>query len=184
MYVNAYRRLFVLGVGSLALSGCASLTPQTRIELQRHDEQLVQSRPGRFVVQAISTPASDELRGSQGRFEWLEYRSPQTTRTLLIIVGAFGQSLGGIEETQTELHGEPRLRLFDEQGRLIDSQQQSQLVTMLAGQHVPAGRAQIAALQELMKFIAQAAHAGQRVHETNLMADGLQLQFRVAFDAQ
>ncbi len=184
MQENFRRRLFFLGVYSLALSGCASLAPQKRIELQRQNEILEQSRAGRFIVQALGAAASDNARGSQGRFEWLQYRASESSRRLLIIVNAFGQSLGGIEAIQIRPTDKQTLHVFDQQGVLINPQQQLQLLSSLAGQTVQDLSAQDSVMAALMTFVSQAAQSEQRIHETDLKLSDMTLRFRLAFDAQ
>jgi outer membrane biogenesis lipoprotein LolB len=184
MQENFRRRLCFLGAYSLLLSGCASLAPQRRIELQRQDEKLAQSRAGRFIVQTLDTSGPNNKRGSQGRFEWLQYNSPESSRQLLIIVSAFGQSLGGIEAIQIRPTVKQTLHVFDGQGMLVTPEQQLQLLSSLAGQTVQDLAAQDSVMAALMAFVSQAAESEHRIHETDLKLSNMTLRFRLAFDAQ
>jgi hypothetical protein len=178
------RRLIVLGVVSLITSGCASLSTPRHVQLQGPEETLEKSRAGRFSVQVLERPSLENPRGSQGRFEWLHYRSAQGARKLLLVIGPFGQSLGGIEQYTPNSGNATSLYLFDEQGLIVDPGQQWALLSSLAGQPLQGNSAQARALKKLMQFLANAIESEQRVHETELQLTDLTLRFRIAFDAQ
>ncbi len=162
------RRLLALGALAFIASGCASLQqPPRQLELQRPNETLARSATGRFVLQS-QNPLAEPVQGSQGRFEWLEYQSGSSLRRVLIVVGPFGQSLGGIEETIAPGQPGSRLYLFDDQGRLTTPER---------GNDLPA-------LQSLMRFIESRVGAYGPVHETEIVMESTPFRLRIAFDAQ
>jgi hypothetical protein len=178
------RRLLVLGVVSLINAGCASLSTPSHVQLQGPEETLEKSRAGRFSVQALETPPLESPRGSQGRFEWLHYRSADGARRLLLVIGPFGQSLGGIEQRAPNSGNTTSLNFFDSQGLIVDPSQQWELLSSLAGRPLQGNSAHARALEKFMRFLADATESEQRVHETELPLSDLTLRFRIAFDAQ
>lgn len=152
--------------------------------LGRPDETLVTSRSGRFSVQVIETPPAENPRGSQGRFEWLEYQSAAARRRLLLVIGPFGQSLGGVEQIEPSTHQESSLRVFDEQGLIVDRQAQWQLLSSIAGQPLEDSTTDIRALKTIMEFLATATRSDQRVQEIQLSLALWRLRFRIALDTQ
>jgi hypothetical protein len=178
------RRLIALAVVALITSGCASVSTPRHVQLQGPEETLEKNRAGRFSVQVLETPALENPRGSQGRFEWLHYRSAQGARELLLVIGPFGQSLGGIEQRVSNSSNTASLYLFDEQGLIVDPAQQWELLSSLAGRPLQGNSTQARALEKFMRFLADATESEQRVHETELQLTDLTLRFRIAFDAQ
>ena len=101
------------------LSGCA--TPQhdgrERLVLERPGDVIHQSLTGRFVIR-VQLPGTDEEKGGQGKFEWLDFGS----REVLMLLGPLGQSAGTIELSQH------MLKTFNDRGRRLDDEEQLQLL--------------------------------------------------------
>ena len=184
MHDRFRRRMLCLGLMPLIVYGCSSTTELRRLELQRADEAIQANRAGRFSVQVLETPPVEPQRGSQGSFEWLEYRSAQASRSLLLIIGPFGQFLGGIEQRQEYASGQTQLRLFDEQGQILQLDEQWRLISSVAGKPLEASPEHAFALEQLMQFLSMSAKSQQRIHETTVQVPGVALQFRLVFDTQ
>ncbi len=184
MQVFSRRRLLTLGALTFLLQACSSPPKQRQIELQGPGETLVQSRTGRFSVQVMETPPQENPRGSQGRFEWLEYQSAQQTRRLLLIIGPFGQSLGGIEQVTLGLRKEFTLNFFDEQGLLLEKHEQWRLLSSLAGRPIKEDAMHRQAMQTFTRFLADAITSERRVHDIEMPLADIALRFRIALDAK
>jgi hypothetical protein len=178
------RHLLAFALLATVLSGCSTPPKQRQLELQRPDETLVKSHAGRFSIQVIETPAAENPRGSQGRFEWLEYQSAKATRRLLLIIGPFGQSLGGVEQVRTVNGQDFTLSLFDGQGMVLENEAQWQLLASLAGQTLEESSSQRQALQPFMQSIADTLESGQQLKELEMPLAQARLRFRIVLDAQ
>ncbi len=179
------RRLLALGATAFVVYGCSAIPQQRHLELQRPDETLIKSRAGRFSVQVIETPAPESPRGSQGRFEWLQYQSGQSTRSLLLIIGPFGQSLGGIEKNQSSsMQQDFTLSLFDEQGFIVEQKEQWRLLSSLAGRAIEENSVTSQTLNSFMGFVTAATASDLRVQEIEIPLADIALRFRIALDAQ
>lgn len=178
------RRLLALGFLSVFIQGCSSLSRKGPVTLGQPDETLVRNRAGRFSVQVIETPPAENPRGSQGRFEWLEYQSAGARRRLLLVIGPFGQSLGGVEQIEPSAQQDFSLRVFDEQGLIVDRPAQWQLLSSIAGQPLEDSTTDIRTLGTIMEFLATAAKSEQRVQEIELPLALWRLRFRIALDTQ
>ena len=178
------RRLFLVGALSAIAQACSSIPKHTLLELQRDNENTEVNRAGRFVAQVLQASQPEASRGSQGSFQWLEYRSERAMRRLLLIIGPLGQPLGGIEQ-QLEAMGEPgALRVFDEQGQPLHTDEQKRMLVWLVGNSLNTHDTQLSILKQLMEFLATAAKSEQRIHETVVPLPDITLRFRLAFDAQ
>lgn len=184
MQVFSRRRLLALGAWSFLLQACGSLPKQQRLQLQRPDETLVQTRAGRFSVQLIEMPPQENPRGSQGRFEWLEYRSAQQARRLLLIIGPFGQSIGGIEQLDLGSQQEPILNFFDGQGLFLEKHEQWRLLSSLAGRPLEENAVHRQIMKNFMRSLAEAIASERRIHEINLPMADIALRFLIALDAK
>lgn len=178
------RHLLALALLASVVYGCSTPPKQRQLELQRPNETLVKSHAGRFSIQVMETPPSENPRGSQGRFEWLEYQSANSTRRLLLIIGPFGQSLGGVEQLRTDPEQDFVLSLFDAQGLVLEKDAQWQLLSSLAGQSLEEAAAQTLSLKTFMQAILAALESGQRVQEIEMPLAQARLRFRIALDAQ
>jgi hypothetical protein len=178
------RRLLACAFLAATIQGCSTIPTQRHIELQRVDETLLSGRAGRFVAQAVESPTPDNPRGAQGRFEWRESRSGPTTRRLLLVIGPFGQSLGGVEETLMDPPEGSTIAVFDEQGRVVGPKDQVQMLSSLLGHRIEDPSPQTALLRQLMQSLSAAAQSGKPVHDTDIAVSGVTLRLRIAFDAQ
>ncbi len=128
--------------------GCTTTSPPTqneRLSLDRPGEEVQAVRTGRFIIHARSQQRPDELRGGQGRFEWLQLArttsgSRPDERQVLIWLGPLGQTLGSLERNTPTRQGgllqgmsTEKVRAYDHQGLPLDVARQTQLMESLLG---------------------------------------------------
>lgn len=169
---------------ALLLSACASLPfGRPQLMLEQPGESLNWSREGRFVIRTM-TPQGNE-RGEQGRFEWLEFSSaPQTQRNVLMLLGPIGQSVGALERSTQSL------RAFDEQGMLLDANDQARVMTALFSNAAdrygalqrPDGPDVHRALLQITSFFQSISRSDQRSHETSIAMPQWTIHLRVVLD--
>ena len=186
-----------------ALAGCAIKSPRPpvapdRFSLERPDEQLKVSRSGRFILSA-RLQASEQTRGGQGRFEWLQLITPtapaadRSERQILIWLGPLGQTLGSIERRMEERQAglllkekkiDESLHAFDADGRPLGARQQSGLAHALLGESASAmGDAEIQALmRSLMIAIESMANATSGSREFQFRVQQLDITLRAVLD--
>lgn len=191
------------GLAIAALAGCAvkpSPRPAApeRFSLERPDEQLIISRSGRFILSA-RLQASEQARGGQGRFEWLQLVAPagpavdRSERQILIWLGPLGQTLGSIERRLVERQAgllikerkiDESLHAFDADGRLLGARQQSSLAHALLGESASVmGDAEIQALmRSLMRSIESMANTGSGSREFQFRVQQLDIMLRAVLD--
>ena len=191
------------GLAIAALAGCAIKSPPRpaapeRFSLERPDEQLKVSRSGRFILSA-RLQASEQTRGGQGRFEWLQLVSPtgptvdRSERQILIWLGPLGQTLGSIERRLVERQAglllkekkiDESLHAFDADGRLLGARQQSSLAHALLGESASVmGDAEIQALmRSLMLSIESIASSSSGSREFQFRVQQLDIMLRAVLD--
>lgn len=121
------RSLVILSLVALPL-GCATVSPLPRFQLEQAGETLTKAVTGRFVLKG--TDGAGQTQGTQGRFEWLHYQSPDRARHILILVSPLGQSMGLIEKVSTNNN----INVYDHQGLLLGSDHRRDIVIQLLGQ--------------------------------------------------
>ncbi|NBW01270.1 MAG: hypothetical protein EBR85_06115 [Betaproteobacteria bacterium] len=191
------------GLAIAGLAGCAIKTPPRpaapeRFSLERPDEQLKVSRSGRFILSA-RLQTSEQARGGQGRFEWLQLVSPtspavdRNERQILIWLGPLGQTLGSIERRLVERQAglvlkekkvDEHLHVFDADGRLLGARQQSSLAQMLLGESaLGMGEAEIQALmRSVMISIESMANITSGSREFQFRVQQLDITLRAVLD--
>ncbi len=191
------------GLAIAGLAGCAIESPPRpvapeRLSLEQQDEQLKVSRSGRFILSA-RLQASEQQRGGQGRFEWLQLVSPtapaidRNERQVLIWLGPLGQTLGSIERRLVEQQAgrvlketrvDEYLHAFDADGRLLSAQQQSSLAQMLLGESaLVLGDAEIRSLlRSLMISIESMANVTSGAREFQFRVQQLDITLRAVLD--
>ncbi len=191
------------GLAIASLAGCAIKPPPRpaapeRFSLERPDEQLKVSRSGRFILSA-RLQTSEQARGGQGRFEWLQLVSPtspavdRSERQILIWLGPLGQTLGSIERRLVERQAglvlkekkvDEHLHAFDADGRLLGARQQSGLAQVLLGESASVmGDAEIQALmRSLMISMESVANAASGSREFQFRVQQLDVTLRAVLD--
>lgn len=174
-------RFIVLTALSLLLAACASLPfgrPQLVLELP--GESLSWTREGRFVIRAVNSQGSE--RGEQGRFEWLEFKgASQSSRTVLLLIGPIGQSVGALEQSAVGL------RAFDEQGLLLDANDQARVMSAIFSDSAN-GRSSLQAhdvrraLLQVTAFFESVSRSQQRGHETVITLPQSTIHLRVVLE--
>lgn len=168
------------------IAGCASIAPdqtvRERLVLERSDEILVQTRAGRFVLQGQAPNLGE--RGTQGRFEWLEYRSSQgAPRQVLIWLGPLGQSAASLEQRWQPVSG-PAIAAYDEQGLRLTHQDQLRFLSAVLGRDALAMSDDevYVALQSIMRFFQASVNAQATRHESQFLVGKAVIDLRIAFD--
>ena len=191
------------GLAIAGLAGCAIESPPRpvapeRLSLEQQDEQIKVSRSGRFILSA-RLQASEQQRGGQGRFEWLQLVSPtapaidRNERQVLIWLGPLGQTLGSIERRLVERQAglvlkekkvDEHLHAFDADGRLLGARQQSGLAQVLLGESASVmGDAEIQALmRSLMISMESVANAASGSREFQFRVQQLDVTLRAVLD--
>lgn len=137
-------------------------------------------REGRFVIRAINAQGSE--RGEQGRFEWLEFKSTQqSSRAVLLLIGPIGQSVGALEQSAGAL------RAFDEQGLLLDANDQARVMTSIFsgsanGHHGLQINDVQHALLQITTFFGSVSRSDQRSHETSITLPQWTIHLRVVLE--
>jgi hypothetical protein len=175
------------------LAGCASVAPnqsaRERLVLEKNEERVVMARAGRFVIQTQSSNA--DVRGAQGRFEWLEYQSVNHGhRQVLVWLGPFGQSAASIEQriiapsATGSSNTEKIIAVYDEQGFRLAHQDQLRFMSAVLGRDSPLmNDGEIhAALAQVMDFFQQAIRTQALRHESQFRMGNTAVGLRIALD--
>ncbi len=152
------RTLVILSLAGLPM-GCATLSPVQKFQVEKPGETLSQTIAGRFVLRG--TDSLGQTQGAQGRFEWLTYGSPSSSRQVLILIGPLGQSVGVLEKVSTNNN----IVIYDHQGLPLGPEHRRDVLVALLGQSAgdqTADRDVDALLAEVVGFFGTASVAGQR----------------------
>ncbi len=173
------RTLVTLSLIGLPL-GCTTVSPLPQFQLERAGESLAKTQSGRFVLKG--TDASGQPQGTQGRFEWLVYGNPETSRQALILIGPLGQSMGVIEKVSAN----NKLNIYDHQGLLLDPDNRRNILIQMLGQD---GSMQAfeqdtdALLAAVVRFFERTSSEGHRRAEQDFRLGPAQFSLTILVDA-
>lgn len=173
------RSLVILSLVGLPL-GCATVTPLPKFQLEQAGETLAKAITGRFVLKG--SDGVGEAQGTQGRFEWLHYQSPDRSRKVLILVSPLGQSVGVLEKVSTN----NIINVYDHQGLLLGPGHRRDIVIQLLGQDQasPAlDQGTEVLLADVVQFFERAAGEAQRRSDQGFALGPARFSLTILLDA-